>query len=174
MKNIIIERLKGGEKARRNDILQILIDSQQAHHADDRLTADTIARETVLFLVAGSETTSNTTGFAFVELLKHPEIMEKLRAEIDAIPVEDGQNLTHEQLKHLPYLNAVINETLRLNTIVATGVERIAPKDVVLGGKQFVPKGVSTSNRITCMTFDIDMYIIDNHPQQLFFCAYGS
>ncbi|CDH57423.1 p450 monooxygenase [Lichtheimia corymbifera JMRC:FSU:9682] len=154
MKKIIMERLKGGEEARRNDILQILIDSQQAHHADDRLTADTIARETVLFLVAGSETTSNTTGFAFVELLKHPEIMEKLRAEIDAIPVKDDQNLTHEQLKHLPYLNAVINETLRMNTIVSAGVERIAPKDVVLGGKQFVPKGTIIHSNFYCVHLD--------------------
>lgn len=153
-----MERLKGGDEARRNDILQILIDSQQAHHADDRLTADTIARETVLFLVAGSETTSNTTGFAFVELLKHPEIMEKLRAEIDAIPVEDDKDLTHEQLKHLPYLNAVINETLRLNTIVSAGVERIAPKDVVLGGKQFVPKGVSSNkNHLPSLKLDADI-----------------
>lgn len=100
MKKIIIERIEGGEKARRNDILQILIDTQQAKEADDRLTAHAIAHETVLFLIAGSETTSNTTGFAIYELLKNPHTLDALRAEIDAVPMEPGQKyFHHEQLK---------------------------------------------------------------------------
>lgn len=143
MKNIILERLQGGEKARRDDILQILIDTQHASSDEDRLTAEAIANETVLFLVAGSETTSNTSGFAVIELLRHPDKLEKLRREIDALPLEDGFVFKHEQLKHLPYLNAVINETLRKNWIAAAGLERFAQQDMVLGGKLFIPKGVS-------------------------------
>lgn len=142
MKEIILERLTGGEKARRNDILQILIDTQHATDQEDRLTADAIASETVLFLVAGSETTSNTSGFAVIELLRHPDKLAKLRAEIDQVPLEDGEIFKHEQLKHLPYLNAVINETLRIDWIGTGGIDRIAERDVLLGGKLFVPKGV--------------------------------
>ncbi|KAI9499050.1 cytochrome P450 [Zychaea mexicana] len=143
MKKIIMERLLGGEEARRDDILQILIDTQHANDTEDRLTADTIAQETVLFLVAGSETTSNTTGFAMIELMKNPQAFAKLQAEIDAVEFEEDQKLFHsEQLKHLPYLNAVINETLRLDSIAVGGAERIADRDVVLDGRVFVPKGV--------------------------------
>ncbi|KAI9255171.1 cytochrome P450 [Phascolomyces articulosus] len=142
MTKIIVERLKGGEKARRNDILQILIDTQHANDTEDRLTAESIAQETVLFLVAGSETTSNTTGFAFIELMKNPEAFAKLREEIDTVEFEQGQKLFHnEQLKHLPYLNAVIDETLRLDAISVGGAERMPDRDIVLDGKLFVPKG---------------------------------
>ncbi|KAI8144337.1 cytochrome P450 [Fennellomyces sp. T-0311] len=142
MKRIILERLEGGEEARRNDILQILIDTQHANDSEDRLTADAIAQETVLFLVAGSETTSNTTGFAFIELMKNPKAFAALRQEIDNVEMEEGRKLFHhKQLKHLPYLNAVINETLRLDSIAVGGVERMADQDVVLDGRVFIPKG---------------------------------
>ena len=144
MKQVILERLEGGEKARRNDILQILIDTQHAHDTEDRLTAEAIAQETVLFLVAGSETTSNTTGFAIINLLKHPHLLATLRQEIDSVEMEEGQTLfNHEQLKNLPYLNAVINERMRIDSIVANGIERTTDRDMILGGRVLVPKGVS-------------------------------
>ena len=43
----------------------------------------------------------------------------------------------------LPYLNAVIDETLRLDPISVNGMERRAEHDIVLGGEFVVPKGVS-------------------------------
>lgn len=123
--------------------MQSLIDSQQATDADDRLTAEAIMSETVLFLIAGSETTSNTLGFVIIELLRHPEKLKKMYEEIDAIPLEEGQKLfSHEQLKHLPYLNAVINETLRLDAVAASGLQRITTRDTILGDVLPLPKGV--------------------------------
>ncbi|KAI8340558.1 cytochrome P450 [Chlamydoabsidia padenii] len=139
MRDLIIKRLKSDK--RRDDILQILIDTQQAAHQEDRLTVDAIIAEVVLFLIAGSETTSNTTGFAIIALLQHPDKLARLQAEIDTLPLENGRMLhTHDQLKHLPYLNAVINETMRLNHIGANGLQRMTDSDMVLGGKLFVPK----------------------------------
>lgn len=46
----------------------------------------------------------------------------------------------------LPYLNAVIDETLRLDPISVNGMERRADRDIVLGGNLVVPKGVSIPN----------------------------
>jgi benzoate 4-monooxygenase len=56
MVRIIEERLKSGKK--KNPILQILIDSQKAELKDDRLNNEDIVQEKILFLIAGSETTS--------------------------------------------------------------------------------------------------------------------
>ncbi|KAI9323898.1 cytochrome P450 [Dichotomocladium elegans] len=144
MKGLIEERLDGGEATRRNDILQILIDTQGAKEDNERLTSEAIVSEIVLFLVAGSDTTSNTIGFAIIELLKNPDTLATLRKEIDAIPMEKGQTLIqHDQLKNLPYLNAVINETLRLDTVAVGGLERYADRDIILGGRIFIPKGTA-------------------------------
>lgn len=153
--------MQGGEAARRNDILQILIDTQKKPNPEDRLSVQDIIIETVLFLVAGSETTSNTTGFAIIELLRNPEAFAKLRQEIDALPFETGEFFKHDQLKHLPYLNAVINETLRLDWIGALGLDRVATEDIILGKDLLVPKGVScTGKGFTC------------HIEDLWICAF--
>lgn len=153
MANIIEKRVgeESNKGEQRKDILQFLINCQNANHEDDRLTADAIMAETVLFLIAGSETTSNTIGFAFYELLNSPEKLQKLRAEIDSVELEDGQRVFHhEQLKHLPYLNAVINETLRLDPVAAGALQRITDKTFVLGSL-VLPANVTTLSFFLCM-----------------------
>ncbi|KAI8336564.1 cytochrome P450 [Chlamydoabsidia padenii] len=147
MTKTIDSRIKSGE--RRNDILQILIDTKTSNDPADRLSDMAVITETILFLIAGSETTSNTMGFAIIELLRHPQAMKELRDEVDAVSFpNDRQIFDHDQLKALPYLNAVINETLRLNAVAAGGIERVADKNLTLGGKLFVPKGTSIISNI--------------------------
>lgn len=146
MTDVIQERLKNskkGEAEQRKDILQFLINVQQTAEADDSLTVDSIISETTLFLIAGSETTSNSIGFAFIHLLQNPDKLKTLYQELDTVDFEPGQVvLHHEQVKHLPYLNAVINETLRMDNVAAAGIFRQAPKDTMLDGRVFVPKDV--------------------------------
>ncbi|KAI8379333.1 cytochrome P450 [Radiomyces spectabilis] len=142
MQDVIVERLH--TNTRRDDILQILIDTQNAEDQEDRLTAEAIISEVVLFLIAGSETTSNTTGFAIVELLRHPEVLAKLREEIDSVPMNENQKVFHhDQIKHLPYLNAVINETMRLNSIAANGIQRVTTEETTLGQEVVLPKNTA-------------------------------
>ncbi|SAM08257.1 hypothetical protein [Absidia glauca] len=141
MLNLVNNRIHSGE--RRDDILQILVDSQQADRQEDRLTMDDIIAEVLVFLVAGSETTSSTMGFALIELLRHPDKFEKLRAEIDNVPLNNGNDSTlhsHSQLKNLPYLNAVLNETMRLHMIGSNGLQRMTDSDITLGNDVVIPK----------------------------------
>ncbi|KAI7905069.1 cytochrome P450 [Cokeromyces recurvatus] len=127
---------------KRKDILQALIDTQDATQPEDRLSPEAILIETYLFLAAGSETTSNTVGFAIIELLRHPSKLKKLYQEIDTVPFKDGSHhlLCHDTLKKLPYLNGVINETLRLNPVSAVGFPRYTDQDILLGEHLFIPK----------------------------------
>ncbi|KAI9005435.1 cytochrome P450, partial [Phycomyces nitens] len=129
-------------KLHHDDIIQILINTQQAPKEEDRLSSDDIVVETTLFLVAGAETTSNTIGFAIIELCRNNGILVKLRKEIDSIELEKGRLVFRQnQLKNLPYLNAVINETMRLNTIPSNGLERLVTHDIVMKGDIYVPSG---------------------------------
>ncbi|OAA71778.1 cytochrome P450 [Akanthomyces lecanii RCEF 1005] len=84
----------------------------------------------VAVLLAGRDTTASTLSWAMYELARHPECVAKLRREIletvgaDSLP-------TYDHLKNMPYLKAVINETLRLYPVVPFNV-RLALKDTTL------------------------------------------
>ncbi|KAI8584443.1 hypothetical protein K450DRAFT_216439 [Umbelopsis ramanniana AG] len=154
MVGIIEERLKSGK--RKNDILQILIDSQNAELKNDRLNNEDIVHENILFLIAGSETTSNTIGFAIIHLIEHPEALALLREELDSVYPRNGSNVRfeHEDLKNLPYLNAVINETMRIKPVAMGGLPRETDRDYILGGKYHIPKNILISAHIYACQVD--------------------
>lgn len=59
------------------------------------------------------DTTSNALSRILQILSEHPDVQDKLRAEIrDASP--NGEDIPYDQLVNLPYLDAVCRETLRL------------------------------------------------------------
>lgn len=68
-------------------------------------------------------------------MARNPAIQRKLRAEIQA---HDGRSDLNA-LKDLPYLNAVINETLRLHPVVPTGGIRMTGADGVQIAGRYIP-----------------------------------
>ena len=84
--------------------------------------------EVPTFLVAGHETTSTATTWALYALTQAPEIQTKLRKELFSVSTD---NPTMDELNELPYLEAVVRETLRLYAPVPSTV-RVAVKDDVL------------------------------------------
>lgn len=95
---------------------------------------------------AGSDTTTIALRAIFYFLLRHPETLEKVRAEIDNADRE--QKLSNpisyrESITHLPYLGAVIKEAMRLHPSVGLILEREVPKGgVVICGKR-IPGGTT-------------------------------
>nr|WCC58060.1 cytochrome P450 [Pharsalia antennata] len=71
------------------------------------------------FIVDGYETTSAGMTFMFYELAKNPKCQEKLREEINNILGKNNGQLSFEILKDMPYLEACINESLRLHPPLA-------------------------------------------------------
>ncbi|MFD0937648.1 cytochrome P450, partial [Methylobacterium trifolii] len=77
-----------------------------------RLPDENIRYQIVTFLIAGHETTSGLLSFALHLLLKHPDALAQARAEVDA--VFGAGPPTVEDLARLPYVEQVLQETLRL------------------------------------------------------------
>ncbi|KAI0756346.1 high nitrogen upregulated cytochrome P450 monooxygenase 2 [Daedaleopsis nitida] len=100
-----------------------------------------------LAIVAGSDTTSSVLSSIFYCLLTHPEAYARLRAEVDTYypPGEDALNTKYHA--EMPYLNAVINEAMRLFPPVSDGSQRIVPMGS--GGKilgdSYLPEGTVTT-----------------------------
>ncbi|RUS15510.1 cytochrome P450 [Endogone sp. FLAS-F59071] len=172
--NDTIQKRKNGK--RRNDLLQKLIDAQE--NPEDPLTDFDVFLQMGLFLQAGSDTSSNTLVFCVVELVRNPSVCAQLVSEIrDAFPSRDTLP-SHTTLKELPYLNAVLNETLRMHMQSGQGIPRITQEDVVLGGFA-VPKGTEIVASISQMardpaiwpnpeTFRPERFLEENVPMDAF------
>jgi len=89
----------------------------------------------VAFLVAGGDPTAHTMSFFVYQVLRHPEIHARLRAELDANVPYHGGIPPLDQAK-LPYLNMVIKETLRYSS-PGFGTFRVCTKDTIAGGIKF-------------------------------------
>ncbi|KAL1734679.1 cytochrome P450 [Schizophyllum commune] len=102
-----------------------------------------IVADGVLAVTAGSDTTSTALSVIFYFLMSHPTAYRRLQREID----EQGDDLyDYRRQAEMPYLNAVINEAMRLIPPVPEGSHRMvrekAQAKVVAGS--YVPPGTQT------------------------------
>ncbi|TDL25279.1 cytochrome P450 monooxygenase pc-bph [Rickenella mellea] len=89
----------------------------------DELTAEALTQ-----LIAGSDTTSNSSCAITFHLAANPSVQAKLQQELDnALGTEDDPVAHYEDVKRLTYLEAVINEGLRMHSTSAMGLARIVP-----------------------------------------------
>jgi cytochrome P450/nitrite reductase/ring-hydroxylating ferredoxin subunit len=86
-----------------------------AHDADhERLTGDEIFGNAITMLLAGEDTTAHTLAWMIHFLSRHPDVQQRLRAEVDTVMGNDRTLQDSGQLDGLRYLYAVTYETLRL------------------------------------------------------------
>ena len=91
------------------DILSLLL---EARYEDGQAMEDSeIQDELMTMLFAGHETTANSLAWAFYWLHRLPEVGRKFQAELDS--ATGDSELT--DIAKLPYLSAVVSESLRLN-----------------------------------------------------------
>ncbi|KIM86675.1 hypothetical protein PILCRDRAFT_96068 [Piloderma croceum F 1598] len=98
-----------------------------------------LTAEALTQLIAGSDTTSNSSCAITYYLAHNPRVQQKLQKELDdALGAEDLTASTFEQVKRLIYLEAVINEALRIHSTSAIGLPRIVPEGgLIIQGKHF-------------------------------------
>ncbi|KAF2449553.1 cytochrome P450 [Karstenula rhodostoma CBS 690.94] len=97
-----------------------------------------------LLIIAGSETTATTlSGLAYF-LSKYPHCMAELRKEI-ASAFSSYEEINGDATAKLPYLQAVIEEGLRMYPPVAFGLPRVSPGEMVSG--HYVPAGTLVSTQ---------------------------
>jgi cytochrome P450 len=109
------------EDGERDDVLAVLL---AAEHEDGSPMSDEEIRDELLTaLVAGHETTASSLAFAFEQLARRPEVQERLAAD----PDDDG------------YLDATINEVLRLRPVLPNAEPRLVKKTVTIGPWTYEP-----------------------------------
>lgn len=145
-----IAQRRAEETAGRSDILSMLIEARDEQ--GQPLTDIELRDELVTMLVAGHETTATSLSWTFHHLLQQPEVVEKLKAELQHV-VGDGP-VQPQHLQKLDYLDATIKEAQRLTPIVPV-VGRYVREPMRIGGHD-LPAGVVAT---ACI------YLTHHHPE---------
>jgi cytochrome P450 len=140
----IEERRAADDVAERDDILSMLV---AARHDDGSeggvpMSEAEIRDELLTLLVAGHETTATALSWAMERLVRHPEKLERLRAEV--LAGEDS------------YLTATIQETLRLRPVIVLVARRLT-EPVEIGGYE-LPAGATVTPCIHLVHRDPTVY----------------
>jgi cytochrome P450 len=123
---------------RRADILSLLLGARDED--GEAMTDGELRDELVTLLLAGHETTATSVAWALERLVRHPEKLRRLQAEIDARGAR-GEGEGGEE-----YLTAVVHETLRVRPVVPL-VVRMLRSELDVGGYR-LPAGVRVAPSI--------------------------
>ena len=108
-------------------------------------------------VIAGSDSTTAVMRALMYNLLAHPGSLQKLRQEL--LDTDKKSGLAHpypkwNEVKDLPYLDACVNEAVRLHPPFVLPLERIAPQGGVVIGERHYPEG-------TCI--GMNAYVVNRH-----------
>jgi cytochrome P450 len=142
--NLMIQRAKSSAEDRLQRHGMLTADEGTNHkptlftklHAagEENLSKEELLSNAQLYIIAGSDTTGNALTWLIWLVCKHPEVKEKLLAELRTVP----EPLNYMDLKDLSYLGSVIDESLRLYPPIPSTLLRSVPaKGVELAGYWF-------------------------------------
>ncbi|XP_012223678.1 cytochrome P450 9e2 isoform X2 [Linepithema humile] len=134
---------RDAEHITRPDMIQLMMDIR-GKEGRRQLDIDDMVAQAFIFFFGGFDTSSTAMCFAAHEIAANPDVQAKLRQEIDNVLEESNGEVTYEIINRLEYLDAVINEALRMYPPVAF-LERLCDRDYELpptlpGEKPFIMK----------------------------------
>lgn len=131
------------------NVFQTLIDAR--YEDGSKLTPHEITGMLIATIFAGHHTSSGTTAWVLIELLRHPEHMKAVVEEIDELFGTDGP-VTFESLRRIPKLENVIKEVLRLHPpliiLMRKAMKDFRVKDYVVKAGKFVCAAPAVTHRI--------------------------
>nr|WRY74436.1 flavonoid 3' hydroxylase 2 [Euphorbia maculata] len=129
-----------GESSEDNkDFLQFLLKVKDEEDSKASFTMTHLKALLMDMIVGGTDTSSNSIEFAMAEIINKPEVMQKAQQELDEVVGKD--NIVEEHLlDQLPYLYAIMHETLRLHPALPLLVPHCPSETCSVGGYT-IPKG---------------------------------
>ncbi|PCH40541.1 cytochrome P450 [Wolfiporia cocos MD-104 SS10] len=119
------------------DIMSTLIRTNQNASGQEKLPEDEVISQISTLVFGATDTSSNTLSHILELLAIHPDIQSKLRDEL--LTARAAEGIPYDQLNQLPYLDAVVRETLRRQVIdydcwypPITLLYRVPERDVIL------------------------------------------
>ncbi|CAD6569144.1 MAG: hypothetical protein ASARMPREDX12_002221 [Alectoria sarmentosa] len=122
----------------------------------------TLTSDALMLLLAGTNTTAHTLVVAVYNLIHSPHLVQRLVAELRGAMSEPCSQNDWASLEKLPYLRAVVKESLRLSYGAPGPLPRVVPPTGAFLAGQHIPPGVSYSTPPRSPTFGALDYRIAN------------
>lgn len=145
---LLAERRRRAEDT--GDLLSMLMQARD-EETGERMSDAQLRDEVLTMLVAGHETTATVLTWAWAMLDRHPQVAERLHAELDRVLA--GRAPTVADVPQLAYTRMVIDETMRLYPPIYLLSRKVLEDDLVGGFR--IPAGSSV---------DISAYVTHRHP----------
>lgn len=143
----VLHRMEKGDLARK-DFFSYLFEKKD----ELRLNDWNLAAYAQVFIVAGSETSATTLSAMTYYLCRNPAVYQKLKDEVRGA-FRSADEITSVKAT-MPYLDAVINESMRIYPPLPINTSRIVPKGGAKVAGHFVPGGVSVGVAAYTVTHD--------------------
>ncbi|KAJ3544585.1 hypothetical protein NMY22_g2729 [Coprinellus aureogranulatus] len=172
--NLKQKAIAEGRDTEQLDFLSILMRENAKASEEDRLPDDQVIAQITTLVFAATDTTSNAVSRILWLLASKQDVQDKLRNEIREAKQRFGVEPGYEELMALPYLDAVIRETLRIYAPAPT-IPREAHQDGILplskpirttDGKEiteiFVPEGTKIIVHLSATNTDPELWGLDS------------
>ncbi|KAJ4772014.1 Cytochrome P450 [Rhynchospora pubera] len=121
---------------------------------EEKLSEDDMVAVLWEMIFRGTDTTALLTEWAMAELILHPTVQSKLRAEIDSVVGSTG-SINDADVAQMPYLQAVVKETLRVHPPgPLLSWARLSTDDIQLSNGMVVPAGTTAMVNMWAITHD--------------------
>ncbi|RYP09745.1 hypothetical protein DL764_001080 [Monosporascus ibericus] len=118
----------------------------QSNLPPEELSVERLKHEAASITGAGIDTTKTTLALSTFHILANPHVLERLREELkDGIPDVNAPAPSVPELERLPYLNAIVQESLRLAFGISQRLSRINPHGPITYGSYVIPPNVPFS-----------------------------
>ncbi|GBP90648.1 hypothetical protein EVAR_65064_1 [Eumeta japonica] len=159
-------RVREKQTVKTHDFAELCVELQRKGTLRDAATGyeieptdEVMAAQAFFFFIAGVEPSATAMFFALFELAKHPDILDKLREEVDDVFERCDDNPTYEAVNDMKYLDMVLDESMRIHPAVGNLQRRCTKNGGVLPvGKIHVEKGTVISIPVYALHRDPKYY----------------
>ncbi|KAL5115780.1 hypothetical protein ACEQ8H_006275 [Pleosporales sp. CAS-2024a] len=119
----------------------------ESRHLDpEEKKLNRLAQEAFTIIVAGGETTARVLTTATFYMVEHKEsVVPRLREELGSLSSESSGKLSLKGLEKLPWLTAIVKESLRITALVTSRLPLVSPDTPLRYGEWMIPAGTPVS-----------------------------
>ncbi|KAL0573542.1 hypothetical protein V5O48_008409 [Marasmius crinis-equi] len=158
----LVERLEDDPCSRSRDIMSLLVKANMSENAKSGMSREELLAQMQIMFLAGHDTSANTLTWMLLELSRHPTVQDRLRSEIrlkERQNVAEGRSsFTANDLESMPYLNAVVKESLRFDPVISY-LERMSMTEDVAPLSESIQTRSRKEIREVCVSKGQKVYI---------------